>query len=115
MHAVLVDEDFNRHIVAGLFRRRPELRFERAVNLVAGLSDSELLEAAASRGLVVLTHDARTMPAHAYRRVEEGKPRPGVVVVPQSMSIGAAIDELELLLNAVALEELDGRVWRLPL
>jgi hypothetical protein len=114
--SVLADEDFNAHLLTGLLRRRPELRIERVVEVGLGSRpDSEVLGWAAERGYVFLTHDARTVPAHFFERLRIGSPVPGVVVVPQSMAIGAALDQLELVLFGLEAGELTGRVMRLPL
>jgi hypothetical protein len=55
------------------------------------------------------------MHVHALERLRKGLPMPGVVVVPQSLVLSRAIDELELLLRTTAPEELENRVVRLPL
>lgn len=64
---------------------------------------------------MLLTQDAKTMHVHALERLRKGLPMPGVVVVPQSLVLSRAIDELELLLRTTAPEELENRVVRLPL
>lgn len=55
------------------------------------------------------------MPGFAYRRVAEGKPMPGVVVVPNQMPVGLAIEDLLLMIQVGTREELRDRVVRLPL
>ncbi len=55
------------------------------------------------------------MTAHAYRRVAEGSPMPGIFAVPQDVSVGEAIADL-LLIAEYSLEgEWDGQVRFLPL
>ena len=55
--------------------------------------DPMVLEWAAARGLVLLTHDRKTIPPFAYARVAAGLPMPGVFLVSDDMPIGQAIDE----------------------
>lgn len=84
----------------------------------AGLStarDPELLEWAALSGRVVVTHDRRTMPGHAAARLAAGARTPGLLVAPRSLSLGRAIDDLELIVTCGLEDELDGAVRFLPL
>jgi len=78
-------------------------------------SDAEILEAAATDGRILLTHDAKTMPMHAYDRVRAGEPLPGMIVCPQSLEIGRAIEELSLLTEYSEEGEWENRVVYLPL
>lgn len=62
----------------------------------AGLNeapDDEILAWAAADGRVLLSHDVRTIPPHAARRVEMGLSMPGVVLVTGT-AIGDAIEQL---------------------
>jgi predicted nuclease of predicted toxin-antitoxin system len=65
--------------VDGLTRRDPtiELVHVRDVGL-AEAPDPEVLEWAVLRGLVLLTHDRRTVPTFACERITPGHPMPGV-------------------------------------
>jgi hypothetical protein len=110
------DANFNHHILHGLLRRLPELDIQTAQE--AGLSqasDAQILKWAIAQGRVLLTHDWYTIVELVYQRVAEGVVVPGVVYVPQSMPIGRAIEELELLIVGSLPSELEGRVIRLPL
>ena len=69
----LADEDFNRIIVRGVLRARPEIDIVRVQDI--GLrteNDPEVLDLAAAAGRILLTHDEQTMPAYAYERVLAG-------------------------------------------
>lgn len=77
-------------------------------------SDFEILAWAAETGRVVLSHDARTMPRHAHERFRQGLPMPGLVVVPQRLGTGAAIEDLELLL-AGDRSDFENQIIYLPL
>jgi hypothetical protein len=117
MHRLASDEDFNGRIVAALRRRDPTLDLERVQD--AGLRsapDPVLLAWAATEGRVLLTHDRRTMPRHAYDRVTGGLPMPGVLVVRNDENaIGALVEEILIVLRCTTPDELRDRVWYLPL
>lgn len=55
------------------------------------------------------------MPAFAYDRVRTGQSMPGVFIIPISMAIGQAVDELEFAVEAVLPEECKDRVIYFPL
>ncbi len=40
---------------------------------------------------------------------------PGIIVIPMSMSIGAAIEEISLLVECLSPAELEGLIFYLPL
>ena len=78
-------------------------------------SDVDVLDYAASQGLVVLSHDVNTMRATAERRVAEGLPMPGLFLIPQSRTTTDIADSLQLIWSASTLEEWRDRVVYLPL
>jgi len=95
---LLIDHDFNDRILQGLQIRVPDLDavaagmlgFERTL-------DPTLLAWAAAEKRIVVTHDVQTMPGYAISRVRRGDPMPGLVIVPQQVPIGRAIEELTML------------------
>ncbi len=103
MIRLLVDQNFNEHIVDGLLRRHSSLDLVhvRDVGLSAA-PDTTILEWAANQSRILLTHDRRTIPPFAYPRITAGQPMPGVFLVSDDMPIGQAIDEI--LLAAVCLD-----------
>lgn len=110
------DENFDYGIVRGLLRKLPKLNLVMAQEAeMAGQEDPYVLQWAASEGRVLLTQDAQTMPQFAYERVAKSEPMPGVIVVPQKMAIGEAIEELVLVIECCLKDELTNRVLRLPL
>lgn len=110
------DENLNERILAGLRRRLPDLDSVSIQELgLTGALDPSVLDQAAAEDRVLLTHDHRTMPRFAYERVAAGEPMPGVVVVPNQMSIGVAIEDLLVLIQVGSPEDLRDRVIRLPL
>lgn len=116
MLRLLTDQNFNGRILRGLRRRVGELDLVRAFDAgLAGSEDPDLLEWAACEDRVVFSHDVNTMPAFAYDRVRHKLPMPGVFIVPTSMAIGQAIDELEFAVEAMSPDECKDQVTFFPL
>lgn len=112
----LADADLNKAIVNGVLRREPSLDFLTAQ--AAGLrrmTDPEVLVLAAQQRRVLVSHDVGTMPAHLRVFRSAGKLSAGVFVVPQSLDIGTAIDELLLIWLASEASEWENRLEWLPL
>ncbi len=57
------------------------------------MEDPDVLALAASLGRVLVSHDHETMPGHFYRFLEK-RESPGLILVPQVLAIGSAIEEL---------------------
>lgn len=115
-HAFLADENFNRRIVSELRRKRP------GIDIVTigeagklGMADPLVLEFAAEQGRVLLSHDTSTMPGHLDTFLLSGRQSPGVVLVPQGLPIGSALEDLLLIVDAGTLRELVNLCTRLPL
>jgi hypothetical protein len=113
---LLVDQNFNGHIVDGLMQRDPDLDLlhVRDVDLAAA-SDPTILEWAAMQDRVLLTHDRRTIPPFAYARVAAGQRMPGVFLVSDDMPAGQAIDEILLAVHCFASDECENLVKYFPL
>ena len=112
----LSDEDFNRRIVRGLRRRLPRLDVVRVQNVgLIARPDTEVLEWAAEENRVVLTHDVTTMSKHAFDRVNQELPMPGVIEISQDVPIGEAIEELVLIAECSLENEWQNQVIYLPL
>jgi hypothetical protein len=77
--------------------------------------DSVILRWAAENDYIIVTPDGSTMPGFAYDRVLAGLAMPGVFVVPLTMSVGEAIEELRLIDECSTHEEWAGKVAHLPL
>jgi hypothetical protein len=115
MFRVPTDQNFNGHITSGLLLRFPDLDLVRAQDV--GLSETEdpaVLDWAASENRIVLTHDKRTMPTFANRRVAGGEPMAGVFVVDDLAPIGAVLDDLAAIVGASRQSEWAGAVEYLP-
>lgn len=116
MLRLLSDENFNGDLVRGLFRRHLDLDLVRVQDVaLMRTPDPDILEWAATQGRVLLSHDISTVPPAAYRRVGEGKPMPGVFVVPERMPIGQAIEEILFLSVDTAPDEWRDQILFLPL
>jgi hypothetical protein len=64
---------------------------------------------------VVLTHDVSTLIGRAFERIKAGRSMPGIIAVAQSMAIGAAIDDLALVIECSTPDEWRNQVRYLPL
>jgi hypothetical protein len=116
MLRLLSDEDFNGHILRGVLRLLPALDLVRAIDMgLSSMLDPSVLEFAATEGRVLLTHDATTMPAFAYERVNARQPMPGIIVCPQHLGIGEAIRDIALLAELSDDDEWEHQVIYLPL
>lgn len=116
MLLLAADENFNNDIVRGLSRRQSNIDIVRVQDVgLSGASDPIVLSWAAEENRILLTHDVTTITFHAYRRIEEGLPMPGVIEVSRLVPIGIAIEDLLLLANLSLEEELKDRVIYLPL
>jgi len=112
----LADENFNGQIVRGLLRARPGFDVVRVQDVgLIGSDDAVLLEWAARQGRVLLTHDLRTMPAHARSRMLDGRLLAGVVCAKRGLPVALVIEELLAIDACGEPEEWKGRVDYLPL
>jgi predicted nuclease of predicted toxin-antitoxin system len=112
----LADHDLNEQIIDGVLRREPAIEFIRAREVGMGnRPDPEVLSHASAHGLIVVSHDVNTMPAHAYARLAEGLPLAGLLMVRQIQPIGPVIDSLILIWSASEAEEWHDQVAFLPL
>ncbi len=116
MNSFLVDQNFNEHIVDGLTRRDARLEFIHARDVgLAAAPDPMILEWAAAHGLVLLTHDRKTIPPFAYARVAAGLSMPGVFLVSDDMPIGQAIHEPLIAAHCLTPEECKDIVEYFPM
>jgi hypothetical protein len=90
------DADLDPDIVRGLLRQEPAIDFRSKAGVIAdGAPDSEVLRISADAGRVLVSRDARTMPAH-FQRFIAGNESPGLLLIPSSRSVAAAIEGLLL-------------------
>lgn len=116
MIRLLADENFDNRILRGIRRENISADIVRVQDTeVYQAEDARVLEWAAQEGRIVLTHDLKTMPRHAYERVRDGKPMPGVILVNLDASIGAVIEDMLIALGASDAAEYEGQVVHIPL
>ena len=112
----LCDHDLNEAIYDGARRQEPAMEIIRVREVgLQKSSDPEVLDYAAHHNLIIVSHDANTMTAHAYDRVAQAKKMSGLFVVQQKSPIGPVVSSLVLIWSATDLEEWEGRVQYLPL
>ncbi len=116
MLQMLSDEDVPGDIVYGLRQRHPGLDIVRVQEVgLMHTPDPVVLDWAAREGRQIVTRDRNTMTRYAYERVVQALPMPGIFVIPEEMSIGNAIKELEIIALASEAEECSNQVVSLPL
>ena len=116
MIRLLTDENFNHDILRGLIRRVPHLDVVLVHDVgLTGQPDPVLLRWAASEHRSILTQDVKTMIPYAEQLVRQGEPMAGLIVVPQSLQIGRALDNLQLVVECYSEPEMRDRIQRLPL
>jgi hypothetical protein len=112
----LADADLNKAIVNGVLRREPSVDFQTAH--AAGLrrmKDDQVLKLATESQRVLVSHDVGTMPRHFRAFRNAGNQSAGVFLIPQSLDIGTAIDELVLIWLASEASDWVDRLEWLPL
>ncbi len=116
MLRLAADENLNNGIIRGLLRRNASVDILRVQDAgLLGADDFRVLAWAAEENRILVTHDGRTVPFYADQRIEAGLPMPGVFVVPRSVSIGQAIEDLLLLCDCTSAEEWIFITWYFPL
>ena len=116
MIRLLTDENFNHDILRGLIRRVPDLDFVLVHDVgLTSQPDPVLLKWASTKQRSIITQDKETMIAYAEQLVRQGEPMSGLIVVPQSLGIGRAIDDLELVIQCYSEAEMRDRIEHLPL
>ncbi len=112
----VADENFNNDIVRGLMRRVPGIDIVRVQDAgLTGADDPSVLEWVAHQDRIILTHDVSTLIGLAYERIRQGEGVPGVIAVPQSLAVGAAVEDLALIAECSSGDEWQDQVRYLPL
>ncbi len=111
----LADENLSSNFIRGLLRRRP-LDLVRAVDVGLGSQpDETLLTWAADNDRIVISRDFRTLSAHAWDRVADSLPMPGLLLIRGDRSIAQVVDDLILIDDTCEATDLRDQVWYLPL
>jgi len=112
----LVDENFHRPILKAIRSRLPSVDIITVQEAgLRGSSDAAILDWAAQHQYILITQDSKTLPLEAYERMKIGLPMPGVIVVPKSLPVAQAIEELESIIVCGVPADFDQRVLWLPL
>ncbi|GAB4515957.1 MAG: hypothetical protein OHK0046_20270 [Anaerolineae bacterium] len=111
----LADENFNGKLLSGLRQRMPDVDIIYTQDTPMYQSgDPQLLAWAAQEGRIVLTHDVQTLIGFAYDRVKNGLPMPRVIEVENEMPIGAALEQLAVMIGASTSEDFIDQVRYIP-
>ena len=99
-----------------MLRREPTIDFQAAQERLGdAMTDTEVLALSAAEGRILISHDVNTLPKHFGHCVAGGQASPGVLVIPQSVPLARAIDELVLIWWASEAEEWHNLLVWLPL
>jgi len=113
---VLFDENFDWRILEGVRDHLPDADLLTVQDIgLRKTPDSDLLEWSANSRRILVTHDVNTVPGFAYERLAAGGYLAGVFIVPDTMPIGEAIEELVLIIACSDASEWENRVVHLPL
>lgn len=116
MIKVLADQNFNGKILRGLRLRIPELDCITTYDVgLQKYTDPKILDWAANKNRVILTHDAKTFPVFVYEKMSKGEKISGVIVVSDQTPIGKAIDDLELIIIGKFENEWENTITRITL
>jgi hypothetical protein len=106
----IADADFNEKVIRAVRRREPAIDFlDASDGGTRGLSDPEVLALAAATGRIVVSSDQKTMPRH-FAEFVGAHESPGVIIIPQSVRMSAAIQQLIVIWQDTSDEELRNRL-----
>lgn len=112
----LADADLNKVIVSGVLRREPSIDFLTAHHAgLHGMKDPQVLALAAQLERVLISHDVGTLPAHFRNFRNDGRHSAGVFLIPQSLEVKIAIEELLIIWLTSEPPEWENRLVWLPL
>ena len=116
MLRLLIDQDLDHDILRGLIRRIPRLDVITALEIgMSAATDPQLLARAAQAGRIIVTHDRKTMPAHAAEIIAAGENLAGLFVVPRGLPLQRVIADLELMITCSENDEWVNVIRYLPL
>ena len=112
----MIDENFDQRILRGLRLEVPHVDYIVVQETeLKSLRDPLLLAWAAENQRILVTHDVTTIPKYASERVRSSQSMPGVIVIPEDLAVGKAIEELATLIECCEPEELNNQVKYLPI
>jgi Domain of unknown function (DUF5615) len=108
------DEDFNERIVRGLRRRESAVDFQSAsAGRLLRQPDQQVLALAAVGDRVLVSHDRKSMLLH-FAYFIASQTSPGLIIVPQDLDIGIAIEQLLTVWSVYEADELINQQLFLP-
>lgn len=113
----LADENLRNAIIRGILRQAPAFDIVRAQDIpeIASRDDLALLKFATLSGRIVVTHDLSTMIPAMHEQIRLASYCTPILLVPDSLDIGSAIQDL-LLLDQFSVEaDWEAGVLYLPL
>ena len=114
----LLDEHVNPHYKHGLQRRRPEIIVWCIGDPGApdkSTLDPDILIWCEERDFILVTNNRSSMPVHLRDHLASGRHCPGIFVINMRLSMGAIIDELELIWQGSELAEYRDLIRHLPI
>jgi hypothetical protein len=109
------DADLNQIILLATIRREPSIDFQTALMAdLAGIDDPIVLARTAKDGRLLVTHDRKAMPKHFAEFIAHDASL-GLLIIPQSLSVATAVEDLILIWSATEAEEWINRISVLPL
>jgi hypothetical protein len=110
------DNDLRNSIRLGVLRREPSIESVSAREAqLDHVSDPDVLLLCGQRNRLLVSHDENSMPSHFQAFIAAGHHSPGVLIVPQHVPTGEAIESLLLLWLASEAAEWAERIAWLPL
>ena len=108
------DNDFNQKIVRAVRHLIPAIDFQSAHQAgLEGVPDDEVLTYASVENRILVSHDVTTMPDHFADFIARQN-SPGVLLIPQHISISRAVESLTLIWGASEPEEYLNTITWLP-
>lgn len=116
MLPLLIDENFDQRILRGLRLRLPHLDYLVVQDIgLGGVDDRALLDWAVRERRAIVTHDVNTMTKFGNERLSKSLPMPGIIIVPEDLEIGRAIDDLEVVVECSTTDDIENQIQYLPL
>jgi hypothetical protein len=111
---LLADADLKGPIVTGTTRRNIDIDFRRAEDVpLEGRDDSFVVNTAAQDHRVLVRHDISTMPDN-FRNFTRHRISPGLILIPQALNIGSAIENILTICEACDRSDLENRICLIP-
>lgn len=112
----LADENIAPALVLGLRRRVGDVDIVGVQDVgLRTADDHAILEWAAEHHRVLISHDLRTIPSFAGDRLRAGLPMAGVILLPATLPIAQALDQLAVIAGASDAGEWANQIAYLPL